>query len=673
MNYPRRRAPIACNFCRQRKRKCDGHKPACRLCHAAGITCDYQDVPNVSSDSSGGDSTANRSSSAQSPGPSGPSGPSTDDLLRRLDELESLVRRQNTASASSLEQSLPRTPQMPQLPQFTNPPLYGAVDDTSGLHPFLASIFTPPAVFPTPQSQHQMQAEHPPSTQLGAKQDAPSSDWISTSVHGSADDEPLTIPIGHLTPTSSLFSLDPVKRLIGEYPEDYFFQIEAERYFQPEAQTGGPGGHLNVPNLDKDTVDNLLASFFSEIYPHFPILDRDWLRNFFDVVITDPSADEVDRALCFTILALGKLASNRQACSPGEYTDDDGVEYFSRAYHTLITRWITSFNFGLSLPSGLLYSAVYLCYLERPLHSWQLVHMASVKLQLMVTKLNSGLTTRDENDILLRLCWACFLLECDSLAEFHLPRSGIELLIDSMPFPCFSDRIDQDGLSFLVICSVRRLLNRIHRAIYAGFPKWAARDPNSIIWNATEPHEAFWTVGGLESICSELSHQLDSWYHSLPESIKPDFSDDVPRSRLEGWLRLRYWFARHIICRPCLVYAATLPDQLHLPPYVLKYSEMCVESCRKYIITASFVLKERTQYTWMTIQASLACAFVITIASGSPLLCHLVPDIKGLRPGSSAESIGWILNTISQKQRLTIRLISRPSFSMSSSARSINS
>lgn len=61
---------------------------------------------------------------------------------------------------------------------------------------------------------------------------------------------------------------------------------------------------------------------------------------------------------------------------------------------------------------------------------------------------------------------------------------------------------------------------------------------------------------------------------------------------------------------------------------------------------------------------SLACAFSIVIASGCPLLSHLVPDAESLlkdvisatqqwaSPGSSAESIGWMLKTISQKQRL---------------------
>lgn len=170
-----------------------------------------------------------------------------------------------------------------------------------------------------------------------------------------------------------------------------------------------------------------------------------------------------------------------------------------------------------------------------------------------------------------------------------------------MPFPCFANGIDSDGLSFLAICSIRRLLNRIHRSIYAtSYHPKGALGSNSTSSSAAAQISR---VAFLETICTELAHQLDDWYHSLPDSIKPDLSHNTPVNLHDGWLRLRYWSARHIICRPCLVYAATLPDNVPVPSYVMLHSEICVTSCRNYIETATFVLKERTQYTWMTIQA----------------------------------------------------------------------
>lgn len=176
-----------------------------------------------------------------------------------------------------------------------------------------------------------------------------------------------------------------------------------------------------------------------------------------------------------------------------------------------------------------------------------------------------------------------------------------------MPFPCFKDQIDRHGLSFLAICSIRRLLNRIHRAMYAAYPGSSTSElsPPGMVARSTSTLQpnGILTVGSLGSICAELNRQLDAWYNSLPDGIKPDLTQDDPQNLQEGWIRSRYWSAKHIICRPCLVYAASVSDPLHLPSYVLKYSEMCVESCRKYIKTASYILMRRTQYTWMTIQA----------------------------------------------------------------------
>ncbi|KAH7127614.1 hypothetical protein EDB81DRAFT_145494 [Dactylonectria macrodidyma] len=679
MNYPRRRAPIACNFCRQRKRKCNGQKPACSLCSAAGITCDYQDglgpvtfhQDQAPADEEG---SPREMQNVLVPGRRSQSPPSTaattTELLRRIEELESLVKKQdsNPATIHTVTNIPPHdTHTDMSLPQL----------DQNDSLAFLASMIDPPDVFPS-----SFPMTIPPALEYSGFDRF---DWPQPN-SDATEEEPLTIPIGHLTPTSSLFSLEPIQKLIGEYPEDFFFQIESTREFVPDVVNGSFHDALTLLNLDKAHMDTLLSAFFTEIHPHFPIIDQSHFMAFFESTMSS-AEDETDTALCLTILALGRLACNRQACSPGNYTGDDGVDYSSLAYRTLTARWITSFGSDLSLALGLVYLAIYLCYLERPLHAWRLIHMASTKLQLIVSRLPTDPLSHEETDCLSRLCWTCFLIECDSLAEFHLPRSGIELIIDRMPFPRFTDPSSRDSLSFLAICSIRRLLNRIHRAIYSCHPSSTQSISLSSpgMWHGTskQPHPLF-TVNFLGSVCAELTRQLDVWYESLPDIIKPDLSRALPSNMHDGWLRLRYWSARHIICRPCLVYAAGAAEQGELPAHVMEYSERCIESCRQYILTASYVLMERTQYTWMTIQASLACAFVIAIASGSPLLNSLVPDSGDLlkkviaatqrwaSPGSSGESIGWILNAIFQKQRFS-KLLPRPSFSASSSGKSATS
>ncbi len=42
LDYPRRRATIACEICRSRKSRCDGVKPKCKLCSELGADCVYR-------------------------------------------------------------------------------------------------------------------------------------------------------------------------------------------------------------------------------------------------------------------------------------------------------------------------------------------------------------------------------------------------------------------------------------------------------------------------------------------------------------------------------------------------------------------------------------------------------------------------------------------------------
>ncbi|KFH42960.1 Quinic acid utilization activator-like protein [Hapsidospora chrysogenum ATCC 11550] len=43
VDYPRRRATIACEVCRSRKSRCDGNKPKCKLCTELGAECVYRE------------------------------------------------------------------------------------------------------------------------------------------------------------------------------------------------------------------------------------------------------------------------------------------------------------------------------------------------------------------------------------------------------------------------------------------------------------------------------------------------------------------------------------------------------------------------------------------------------------------------------------------------------
>ncbi|KAF4898855.1 hypothetical protein CGCFRS4_v004125 [Colletotrichum fructicola] len=111
------------------------------------------------------------------------------------------------------------------------------------------------------------------------------------------------------------------------------------------------------------------------------------------------------------------------------------MPYFIIAYRILTTIWAGSFDDDLCQPTGMLLAAIYLCFKSRPLAAWKLAYMSSCNLQLLTQRTMSGCYDKEHDDMLSRLCWTCFVVECDSLSEFHLPRTGIEMAIDRMNFP----------------------------------------------------------------------------------------------------------------------------------------------------------------------------------------------------------------------------------------------
>lgn len=192
----------------------------------------------------------------------------------------------------------------------------------------------------------------------------------------------------------------------------------------------------------------------------------------------------------------------------------------------------------------------------------------------------------------------------DTLAEFHLPKSGIENIVHQMQFPHCQQKNTQEGLLFLSLCSIRSLLNRIHNAIYAVSESVrAAQHHRDMGILATTPSPSSIPISNMEGVIKELLRQLESWYLSLPEEIKPVLDTKTSCGRVQQWLRSRYWSARHIITRPCLVDLVTSTDETPPSEFVLANSQICIESCQNFIRNAADIVQKPSQYTWMMIQA----------------------------------------------------------------------
>ncbi|KAJ5122548.1 transcriptional regulator family: Fungal Specific TF [Penicillium atrosanguineum] len=510
---------------------------------------------------------------------------------------------------------------------------------------------------------------------------------IDSRVRYEHSDDPLLIPLGHQTPTGNLLGLERIRNL-----------IESERSLRPLAPQVPYSAILEKLNANRETTDFLIFSFCNYVYPHFPILERESLHEMFETFLQSSEGRTSSDALCLIFLALGEICSTAVNVYDTEsQTESNGTEYFTHAYQILATEGLTLFSRDVKVPLTYFFGSIYFRYRGRALEAWEMIHAASSGVQLMFSYLRGRTIPQEQRDLLIRLCWSCYVLEwyilpsfglwivltimmsSDDLAEFHFPRSGIEILVDGLPFPEFTNPTDRDGLVFLAMCSIRKLLNRIHNTLYAGKSET----------DSTNPQHHPMSVASLEALNVELNRQLKTWFDSLPESIKPDLQDPTPRDVQDGLLRSRYYAAKHILCRPSLVFAAQSRD-IQLTGYLLENCKICVDSCRNFILTNVPFIKKRTHSTWLRLQAYaishnstlptsdsqannhaslLAAVFVLSIAKATPSLAFLVPDfdevideaIQCTEPWAqhheTADAILNIFKSIRRKLRFHVKFI----------------
>lgn len=193
----------------------------------------------------------------------------------------------------------------------------------------------------------------------------------------------------------------------------------------------------------------------------------------------------------------------------------------------------------------------------------------------------------------------------DILAEFHQPRSGIELLVDRMPFPNYGENASIGNLYALAEISARSLLNRIHHTLFFT-DSLTIYTGGSLDATASSSRMAVLNPdASLVRVCGELDRQLETWYESLPDVIKPDLENSTASGNSQALvMRLRYWSAKQNIYRAFVIYVTSRPWEggVTVPPAVMEMCDACLHACRIFIITSQPILIERTPYTYNTAQ-----------------------------------------------------------------------
>ncbi|EKV05612.1 hypothetical protein PDIG_10600 [Penicillium digitatum PHI26] len=456
-----------------------------------------------------------------------------------------------------------------------------------------------------------------------------------------------TVPLGHHPPTGSLFALDRVKNLVGNYPQDFFKQIEKNRPFNSIQAAGIPQNfeQIDRSRLHPQVTKPLITEFLHHVHPFFPIVEPQLLHMLFDTFSTYTKVNSIQTSLYLVILALGKASSNPQQIFDIE-TDQDlnGMEYFACAYHYLNNMLITSFTADHLLPLALFYGSLYLRHIGRPIQAWQMIRNASGNVQIMIAD--------------------------DDLAEFHFPSSGIEFLVDRLPFPRISEDSRNGHLVFLAMCSIRKLLNRVHSALYSKSDQESfhasppPQQPSDTPSATSQNH----SITSLKTISEELDRQLEDWFGSLPNPIRPTLGNTISADHpYDTYILARYYVTKHIICRPSLVFAAHTQSSTVLPEFVFANCKKCVDGCRKFIWAASILMRQRMHSSWHRMQAILAAIVTLSTAKTTPALEALVPDFDDLvkeaiqcvelwaQHCETADTVVSMLKTIRQKVRVLVR------------------
>ncbi|KAI3392281.1 hypothetical protein diail_5918 [Diaporthe ilicicola] len=618
MNYTRKRALLACDFCRHRKRRCDGNHP-CSTCLEANADCVYKELPVDRVE---------------------PSSSSQGVVAERLSRIEALLEEQGQ-----------RLNDMAQAEHY-------AYNST-------------PASFPSFRSSPQIPAASPLSVSNRSLEGA----------DVSFESAQFLIPPGHTATSIWLLSLPAIQSVIGDFHRAYFHELEEGTPLPCPLDLVNPQP-IDWPSFAPELLQELADAYFRDVSPHLPLFSR----RYYDILQNDFSengpTEDIETAICLCIWALGSIASHSTEAAISEHntdpTQDLGVRFFQPALRIILSRSLWGFTPNLRTCQALFLSGTFFSYLGRPLHSWKMIYTAGLSMAAntdftrTTQLLNESEQFHDEH---LRMFWCCFTVECDRAATLDVVRSGIEPLGDTMPLPRSVEVSDHDDLIYFVAeTALQRLINRVHSSLYS---------PDNFditVLPETVPAANNPNLNRLLAISSELDRQLEQYYGSIP--ITPPITSDPISNDRRRILNLRYHHARHIIYRLFVLYVASynrpqpspipqrsssrspstqLVSMSPMPRIILEKCKICIQSCEAFLLGAVEILDKRSPYLWSISDGVLACFAVLFMASQSPYLGHLTPDLQGLADAVIGKLKKWATpgSVFEAQVRIVDRLLSR--------------
>ncbi|KAH6718437.1 hypothetical protein BKA61DRAFT_302044 [Leptodontidium sp. MPI-SDFR-AT-0119] len=593
MSFPRKRAVTACDTCRWKKTKCGNERPVCSSCAKHGWPCSYD--PRLDHASFDPASLLILDKLHQT--------------LQKLSEIEQEVKGQNRTGNATIVNDL-RSPSTTTVQQVV-----GSSTTSPGYHH---------------GSSHD--STHTNEHGAGACNRTPltssPSDSLEVPTAFGSTEAILTWPIFNGRWSSNVLSNEI---LIGNVPSAH-----AERESGKRASVG----------INEENVPFLVESFLQLVHSKNPVFHTQQIRVAARQVAECGFGWDASSCIVLLACALGAIA---RPYSPSpeldllsgsgrtSLEDKPGHLETGNAFYQVARK-----RFGLldqSIMAGQCHmlSGIFLMYTMRPLEAWSAFHQAGsiyslyLKSQAALQERNNDMDidvslSQLEKRLEQRLYWTVLKSECEIRVQLDLPQSNLckldyPFLFPSPPSPgspvespesaltASSQQLqlaeEQTWFYYLSEIALRRIENRVLNAFYTeDHPRWLQTDLSVMI-----------------AAAEDIELQMETWYASLPTSIRFDTVEDETSDELRFVTRCRSLLIRGLIYRPFLYYAIhSVNSQTHwdlcnkLQAFVQKALEACL-ACETDI-----GMTHRHHGTWYALRESTTNSLLLLAARAAGLI-----------------------------------------------------
>ncbi|CAK7211851.1 hypothetical protein SCUCBS95973_001264 [Sporothrix curviconia] len=574
VDYPRRRATIACEVCRSRKSRCDGTKPKCKLCTELGAECIYRE-PGIKLDA--GDKL----------------------ILERLNRIEGLLQM-NLAAGHSSSLVMAATQQSQDSPSSLSNS--GAVGSGSGgLMGSAGGLGGLGGAGIAPDGGTNMWSEQT----AAAAAAAAAAGFVSVIPAGgigtwTSTTNISTMPKVHTNAALHLLQWPLIRDLVSR-PYDPQIMLQLEMARQPLHSL------TKTPCVDLSNTAAYIEAYFERVNMWYACVNPYTWRSHYRSALSNGFREGPESCIVLLVLSLGEASLRGSISRIVPHEDPPGLQYFTAAW-ALLPGMMTS-NSVLAAQCHLL-AAAYLFYLVRPLEAWNLLCTTSTKLQLLLMSPNR--VPPEQRELTERIYWNALLFESDLLAEMDLPHSGVVQFEENVGLPCGFEGDEQQAVGrddlwyFLAEIALRRLLNRVSQLIYS--------------------KDSMASTTSLEPVVAELDYQLTQWYESLPGPLQFPFTRTLLADPIQTVLRLRFFACRTIIYRPYIL-AVLDNEQALLDPAVRSACHKCLEASVRQLEHITAHHAGHMPYLWQGALSIVSQTLLVMGASMSASLSSILLTI----------------------------------------------